>query len=74
MAPNCQDLVVNIAWISVGFDITLKHLVSSAKRKKKDIDTQSGRSLMKIANSSGPNKLPWGTPEITGNIRTYIRT
>ena len=56
MAPNCQDLVVNIAWISVGFDITLKHLVSSAKREGIDINTQSGRSLIiKIANSSGPS-------------------
>ena len=27
-----------------------------------------GRSLIKMTNKRGPRMLPWGTPEVTGNI------
>ena len=35
---------------------------------KVDVDTDEGRSLMKIKKSRGPKILPCGTPDTTGNV------
>ena len=47
-------------------DLTaIRHFVLSAKMKGAADLIQSGRSLMKMVKSKGPNTLPCGTPEST---------
>ena len=45
----------------------LKHLVSSANNSIIEETAQSGMSLLYKRNSKGPNTLPWGIPDKTGN-------
>ena len=51
LSAFCKEIM------SVGFDIILKHLVSSANRDNKASVTCNGRSLIKTANRSGPSML-----------------
>ena len=52
--------------MSLGFDMILKHLVSSANKNTQASVTCNGKSLMNAAKRSGPSILPCGTPERTG--------
>ena len=45
----------------------MTHLVSSANRKGEEEVIESGRSLTKRINSTGPRMLPCGTREVTGS-------
>ena len=45
--------------------------MSSANNNKVGVDTDVGRSLMKIKKSSGPKILPCGTPETTGTLVSH---
>ena len=53
---------------SFGEQIVMIHLVSSANRRGVDEWMEFGRSFIKMTNKRGPRMLPWGTPDVTGNM------
>ena len=53
---------------SVWFLTCLYSKLSSANKDNVEIETNSGRSLMYTRNNSGPNTVPYGTPESTSSF------
>ena len=49
-------------------EIGITHFASAVKSNIIDFSRTSGRSFIKMKNSSGPSILPCGTPEITGKV------
>jgi hypothetical protein len=51
--------------------VVLYLICSSANSLVVDV-TDSGKSLMYRRNRSGPRTVPWGTPDVTGDLPDFI--